>query len=62
MRTKHFATVDIEFEMEDPGYDRSAPELRDLLHDAIRHGLTGQQTHAPMAAAVNLVKVTNWNP
>ena len=64
MRHKVFATIEVEFEVEDPGYDLTSGELKRRVDGAVRAGLHGvMSANTPAtAAAVNHVAVTNWNP
>lgn len=62
MRQKVFATIELEFEIEDRGYDMSPKELRGLVEASVLHGLMGEAPEAGLAAVVNHVAVMNWNP
>ncbi len=62
MRKKVFAIIEVEFEMEDRGYDVSPTELSRELEASVRQGLRGETTQAGLAVAVNHVAVKNWNP
>jgi hypothetical protein len=67
MRRKVVATVELEFDVEDPTHLLPHPEwtearqanLRQLIEDAVRSGLT-KADGAPVAA-VNHVAVTEWS-
>lgn len=69
MRRKVVATVEVEFEVEDPTHllpyqewtEASKPDLRRLVEVAVRSGLTQQRTDPAPVAAVNHVTVIAWS-
>lgn len=69
MRRKVVATVEVEFEVEDPRrllsypewMEATEPNLRQLVEDAVRSGLTQQRDDPAPVAAVNHVRVIDWS-
>ena len=67
MRRKVVASVELEFEVEDPTHlmphpewtEAEKPNLRRLIEDAVRSGLT-EAEKAPIVA-VNHVAVVDWS-